>query len=356
VASLSAVRRLALGFTLIVAASAVLLVSDLGHRTAGAAAAPRIAVLQHASSTLLDDGVQGLLDGLREQGFVDGQTIRIDRYNAFGDMATGVAIARQVTTGDYDLVVTISTPSMQAVANTNTAGRTPHVFGVVADPFSAGIGLDRAHPARHPKHLTGQSTFLPVNETFELARQLYPELTTIGVAWNPAESNSEAFTKNAREACRALGLTLLEANVDNGSAIGEAINSLVSRGAQVLWVGGDNTMMAGIDTAIATARRNRIPVITITPGKADRGSLLDVGLDFHAVGRLLGALAANVLRGADPAAIPIRDVQDEVPRRIVINTRVTEQLKDRWRVPADLLSRASTIVDDTGVHQRALGR
>ena len=57
-------------------------------------------------------------------------------------MPTGIAIAKQVTGGDYDLVITSSTPSMQAVANNNREGKVRHLFTLVADPFASGVGLD----------------------------------------------------------------------------------------------------------------------------------------------------------------------------------------------------------------------
>lgn len=350
-------KRLWLGVLLIVAASSVLLISDVERRSHAKRRSVRIAILQHASSSVLDDGVEGMLDGLAAAGFADnGTDVIIRRYNAQGDMTTGNAIARQVTSGEFDLVMTSSTPSMQAVANANKEGKTIHIFGVVADPFSAGIGLDRANPLAHPKHMVGQSSFLPVDEAFRLARGLFPGLKTIGVAWNPAESNSLAFTLKAREACRDLAMTLLEANVDNTSAVVEAIDSLVSRGAEALWVGGDNVMMSAIDTAIATARRSRIPVFSITPGKPERGTLFDLGLDFHELGRLAGTLAADVLRGADPAKIPVRDVLDEVPRRIIINTLAVNGLKDPWRITAEARRLATVIVDGTGVHETAAAK
>src|SRR4029079_13982512 len=152
------------------------------------------------------------------------------------------------------------------------------------------------------------------------------------IAWNPAESNSEAFTMKARESCKALGIALLEANIDGSAAISEAIRSLASRGAQALFVGGDNTMMSAIGSVIATSKALRIPVFTIMPGEPDRGTLFDVGLDFHELGRVSGVLVARVLRGEDPATIPIRDVQDEVPRQLVVNARALAGLKEDWRV------------------------
>ena len=291
-----AFKRLALGITLILLTSAVLLFSDLGRRTSARGSVVKIAILQHASSPVLDDGITGMIQGLAEHGFADGATASIQRFNAEADMAVGNAIATQIVNGEYDLVLTSSTPSMQAVANANREGRVRHVFGIVADPFVAGIGLDRANPMKHPKHMVGQSTFLPVNDVFRLVKESLPGLRVVGTAWNPAEANSRAFVMAARETCRTLGITLLEANVDSTSAVVEAVNSVIARGAQAFWIPGDNVMMSTVPTTVETARHARIPVFTITPGKPDRGTFLDVGLDFVEVGRLAGALAASVLQ------------------------------------------------------------
>src|SRR5205823_6369296 len=152
---LYAFKRLALGIALIALASANLLLSDRGHRTAVKHAVLRLAIVQHANTAVLDDGVRGVIEGLSARGYHDGDRITIDHFNAQGDMPTGIAIAKQVTAGDYDLVITSSTPSMQAVANNNRDGRVRHVFTLVADPFASGVGLDRADPLKHPPHMIG---------------------------------------------------------------------------------------------------------------------------------------------------------------------------------------------------------
>jgi ABC-type uncharacterized transport system substrate-binding protein len=349
-ALLRVVSRLALGFILIALASAILLVADLGRRTRGPGTLPRIAILQHANTPVLDDGIDGILDGLAERGFRDGENMVIQRFNAQGDMPTGISIAQQVTAGDFDLVITSSTPSMQAVANNNREGRVRHVFAIVADPYAAGIGLDPNDPLNHPAHIVGQGVMAPVEESFRLAKDAFPGLKTIGLAWNPSEANSLVFTTLARAATQKLGITLLEANVDTTSAVSEAVNSLVSRGAQAIWIGGDNTVIAAVDLVVALGRRAGVPVMSVLPGKPDRGTLFDLGPNFFEAGRQAGFLVADVLEGADMATIPIRDVLDIVPPFLAVNTTALKGLRDRWVFPDAMLKRATVTVDENGIH------
>src|SRR5678816_743585 len=103
------VKRLFLGLLLIVSASAGLLLSDLQRRASNAREVPHVGLLQHASTMLLDEGTRGAIDGLAENGFVDGKTIVIDRFNAHGDISVGNSIAKEMVGARYDLLVTMST-------------------------------------------------------------------------------------------------------------------------------------------------------------------------------------------------------------------------------------------------------
>lgn len=334
--------RLSLGLGLIAAAAAVLLFSDWQSRRVREEARRvlEVAILQHASQAILDQGVEGMIAGMKEQGFEAGQEIRIRRYNAEGDTATSNAIAKEITGGKFDLVLTATTPSLQAVAQANRGGNVNHVFGLVTDPVAAGVGIGQ-DPLDHPRHLVGYGTKQPVAGAFRLARQMFPGLKRVGVAWNPAESNSEANTKMARAICKDLGIELLEANVENSSGVAEATASLTSRGAQALWVGGDVTVITAIDSVVANAKKARIPVFTVIPPNAAKGALFDLGADYHEVGRLVGVMAGKILNGEDPATLPVENI---LPETLVINPAALEGLKDPWSVPPEVLKSANRII------------
>ena len=278
---LKCLLRLWLAVFLILAASAVLLLSDrqrprgrVGSSGPGSESPGRvrsIALFQHVSQATMEEGVRGVLAGLAESGYRDGSTIRVRRYNAEGDAATSNTIAREIIGGDNDLVITLSTPSLQAMAGANRDAKLLHVFGMVIDPVAAGVGISRDDPAKHLPYMVGLATMPPVAETFRIARRLAPRLARVGVPWNPSESNSEAGTKIARTICKELGIELLEANVDGSGAVREAVASLSARGAEAIWVGGDNTVLSSLDAVIAPARSAGVPVFTSIPGCAARG-------------------------------------------------------------------------------------
>src|SRR5215471_5701673 len=221
---LETIKRLGLGLVLIGVAAGVLLYTDRGSRNRAkrgpGALAPagkvfRVALVQSASLPVFEEGGSGLLESLAARGYTDGGRIQVRRFNAEADIGTANAIAKEVTTGHYYFIISLSTISLQTIANANKVGsRTLHVFGLVSDPFSAGVGIDPTNGAIHPPYFTGYGSLQPVESMFRIARQMRPELKTVGLVWNPAEANSVAQTKIARKVCAELGITLVEANAE----------------------------------------------------------------------------------------------------------------------------------------------
>ena len=252
----------------------------------------------------MEDGARGVLAGLAEAGYQDGQTIRVRRFNAEGDAATSNTIARAIVGGDYELIITLSTPSLQAVAAANRDAQRPHVFGMVSDPVAAGVGIARDDPRKHPPYMVGLATMQPVAEAFRMARRINPKLAKVGVAWNPSEANSEACTKVARAVCKELGIELLEASVENAAAVREAVASVIGRGAEAIWIGGDNTVLSSLEAAIGPARAAGVPVFTNIPGSSPRGGRCSTWAPTIAgSGVTVGQLAARVLAGRVAGAI-----------------------------------------------------
>jgi putative ABC transport system substrate-binding protein len=337
------VKRLWLGVVLIVAASAFLLLSD----TKQASSVPHVAVLQFSSMQALDDGARGLFDYLKEHGYDGANRAVIERFNAENDVATSNAMAKEITSGKYQFVISISTNCLQAVANANREGKARHLFGIVADPLAAKVGINPKDPADKPKHMTGIGSLMPVDEIMEVARQMNPRVRRFGIPWNPSQANSLRYMQLAREAAAKMNVEILEGSVDNSAIVGEVTSSLIARGADVIVVIGDVTVGLAIDSVIAQSKKGKIPVIGALPDYVRRGSLFAAGADFYQVGRQMGEVAVRMFQGEDTAKIPIIY---SLPKQYGVNLTALDGLRDHWQVPADLLAKCNTVVDGSGVH------
>jgi ABC-type uncharacterized transport system substrate-binding protein len=348
---LQIIKRIWLSLLLLGAGAATLLLSDL-HSREGAEddddkgnAPIQVALLKHASNQLLDDVERGAIEQLAAAGYRDGERIALQRFCAEGDLPTANAIAKRITDGSFRMVLTISTLSLQCVANANQSGRTIHVFAGVTDPAGSGVGIKRMNSNDKPRWLAGFGTFQPVEQIFNEAKRSYPALKTVGVVWNPAERNSEICTVKAREVSARLGIKLLEATVDQSKDVREAADSLVARGAEAFWTGADVTVLNAVSALCESAAKAKIPVFSNSSGQVRDGSLFDLGANYVEVGQRLGGLAASILDGLDPAAV---EIVNFMPERVMLNKQVQKKLREPWHFPPDMVERAALIIGEDG--------
>jgi ABC-type uncharacterized transport system substrate-binding protein len=309
----------------------------------------RVAIVQQTSIPALDDGITGALDALKERGYVDGGRMAVRQYNAQGDISTGNAIAKEVTSSAFDLIFSASTVSLQTIANANRYATPPrkHVFALVSDPYAVGVGINRQNHMQHPAYMTGIGSLAPVEDAFKLARELRPSLKRVGLVWDPSEANSVVTTTIARKACASMGITLVEANAENSTSIGDGVGALLSRNVEAIWISPDLIASHGLDLIVSKARVARIPVFTSVPRKTSSGALFELGADYLAIGHQAGELAADVLDGKNPATVPVENL---MPVTLQVNRLALKNLRDKWELPDSVLARANVIEDESGRH------
>jgi putative tryptophan/tyrosine transport system substrate-binding protein len=139
----------------------------------------------------------------------------------------------------------------------------------------------------------------------------------------------------------------VEMTVDSSSAVLDAAKALASRQVEAIWAGGDATVAPAFDTLVGCARDAGIPVFTNMPSDVKQGAMFSLGADYYEVGRAGGELAARVLKGADPAKIPVENYAPEV---LALNMVAQQRFGAKWKFGADWAKRAKLIVDATGSH------
>jgi len=244
------------------------------------------------------------------------------------------AVAQDIVRQKYDYIISLSTPALQVMANTNK--KIPHIFGFVSDPYRMGVANSTED---HLPHLTGVATLQPVESTIEIMRELFPDAKKIGIVWNPAEACSEACTYKARNAVEEFNFELLEANVSSTSEVLDALRSLISKNIDLFLTSGDNTVNMALETIAGTLKESKIPYFTNVPLDAEKGSFVSIGADYYEVGKETARMAVRVINGEDPKHIPIKNF---APETMWINLQLAELYG--IKVPERILNKAVKVV------------
>lgn len=254
------------------------------------------AIVQHPA---LDATRDGVVEALKEAGFVQGQNLKVEYQSAQGNPATAAQIARQFAGSRPDVIVPISTPSAQAVA---AATRDiPVVFTAVTDPVSAQMVKSMDKPGAN---ITGLSDMAPVAEHVALIREIVPQAKRIGVLYNPGEPNSVVLIKALKEEAAKAGLTVVEASVPKSSDAQPAVRSLVGK-ADAVYIPLDNTVVSALESVIAVGQQAKLPIFSADTDSVARGTVASIGFDYFQVGKQTGAIVARVLKGEKPGDLPV---------------------------------------------------
>ncbi|MCB9148877.1 MAG: ABC transporter substrate-binding protein [Caldilineaceae bacterium] len=301
---------------------------------------PVVGMMKLVSHPALDAEQQGVKDALKEAGFVDGETVTIHEANAEGDIPTLTTIAQQFVDDEVDLIVSTTTPALQAAYNaTKDLEAPPIVFNAVTSPYDAGVA---AAADDHPSWIIGYQALAPVEDALALIPRLIPDIQTVGYIYNPAEANSVVNTEIAEPAAEALGLTLEVTQISNSSEVQAAAEALVARGVEAFFVSTDSTVVASLEAIVKVANDNDIPLFANDPASAQRGAAVALGLDYYQDGLDTGALAVAILKGElDIAATPI-----ERQRKGSLVVNLPAAAEQGLTIPDDLKAEAAQLIEE----------
>ena len=342
---LHALRRIALGLGIVAAASIILLLSDLQHRERAARKALAkkrmwtIYFVQYNDVIDVKDAEKGVFDGLRESGLENGRDFEVKILNAQGDMATVSALVDAAVTGGADMLITFSTPTLQAALR--RAQNVPVVYNYVANGIKAGAGKSNTD---HAPNVTGVS-LLPANdEALSLVRTYFPGIRKLGTLYCPAETNMVNYKISLDEAAKRAGFEIVYVPAETATDVPDAAAALMSRDIDaVLQIPGNLTASA-FGSISAAARRAHIPVFAFQKSQAIGGAMMVVARDYQDSGRRAAHLAARIMRGEDPKHIPLEDFAGT---NLIVNLDAARAL-DVTLPPALVRSAKDRIGDSNG--------
>ena len=299
----------------------------------------KLGISQIVTHPALDDARQGVIDGMTEAGYIEGEDVEYDYQCSEGDMSLVASIAQKFVTDKVDAIVSIATPDSQASVNAAKGTDIPVIFSAITDPVGAGLVVEWAS---HPdENVTGVSDMISVADDVELIQQIVPGIQTMGTIYSSGEDNSVFLNGKLIEACDATGIEVIEETVSTSTDILAAVNALVGK-VDAIWIGTDNTVVSGLEAVIGVCENNQIPLFASDDPSIERGCIAAWGFDYYDIGVQTGKMLAEVLE-ADGDASGIAVEKGEI-----IFLSVSTAAADRMGVtiPQDLLDIAVTIYDE----------
>ena len=286
----------------------------------------KVGIIQLAENGSFTDMREGFIAELSELGYGEGK-VEYDYKNAQGDVGTLNTICQEVASSDCDIAVTIATPAAQAYVSQES--EIPLIFISVSDPVAAGILSSMETPDRNA---TGSSNLVPVDEIFEVAKQITPDVKNYGLLYNTGEANAVNTVAAAKQYLDDNGYTYTEATVTNTSEVQQAAESLAEK-CDAIFIPIDSSVQAAMTQVTSIATDAGIPVYGSSPVMVQDGALATVSVDDTQVGALAADLAAEYLSGTPISDIPAQAVSEFI---VVVNSTTAETLG--IEIPQDILN------------------
>jgi len=278
--------------------------------------------------------IEPFRQGLRELGYVEGQSIIIE-YGLAENVAQLPELAARLLRLKVDVLVASGTPSV--VPARNATSTVPVVFVAAIDPVATGVVTSLARPGGN---ITGVSAVHAdaVGKRVQLLKELLPKASRIAFMVRATSPATAQYVKEAELAARTLGMQLQILAVRDAGDLEGAFAS--AQGASALLTV-DDAMLTAQRTRIADlALKNRLPTISGFSEMVEAGGLMSYGPHYGDLYRRAAAQVHKILKGTKPADLP---VEQPTKFELVINLKTAKALG--MTIPQSVLLRADRVIE-----------
>ena len=284
----------------------------------------QIGVTQFVEHPSLDAAYEGFQAAIEEAGL----EVKYDVNNAQGDQSNTSTIAQNFVADNVDLIFANATPSAQAALQATR--EIPIVFTSVTDALEAGLveSLDQVD-----RNITGVMDMHPdaIIETVNFIENYFPG-SRVGVIYNAGEQNSVIQIDHVNEAAAGTSLSVVERTVATSADVQQATTSLIGE-VDLIYIVTDNTVVSALETVVAVANEQKLPLIVGEPDSLARGGFATFGIDYYTIGYRSGEMAVEILTGEKTPS----DLNVEYPpeMELFINQEAAEAQGVEWHTDWD---------------------
>jgi ABC-type uncharacterized transport system substrate-binding protein len=280
--------------------------------------------------------VEAFRQGLRNLGWVEGQTITIEYRNPEGKAGQLAQLADELVRLKVDVIVATATAAAVAAKQ---ATKTIPIVMASSDPVGTGLIASLAKPGGNVTGITSLSADLG-GKRLELLKEIVPSLSRVAVFWNPKAPGNKPQIQEIEAAAPALALQLQPVGMqlpyrDFESAFHSAVKG---RAGAFITMSGP-TLPPYRTQIVQAAAKSRLPGIYPEEAFVDVGGLISYGPNRTDSVRRMATYVDKILKGAKPADLP---VQQPTKFELVINLKTAKQIG--LTIPQRVLQRADRVI------------
>jgi len=325
---------------------ALLLMIILGVMTplAGDAQAPtklaRIGWMSRGNPTASDQSMEAFRQGMRELGYVEGQTFVMEPRYAAGKSELMPGQAVELERAGVDVIIAGPFEALQAAKQSTS--RVPIIMTPSVDPVATGVvkSLDRPGGT-----ITGITEMMPelTPRRLQLLKQILPTVSRVAILWWPGTLREETFKQMLNEThatARAIGVQIQVVEASKVDDFDAAFSAMAKERAEGLIVLVNPMFFVHRQHIIERAAKQRLPTIYEWKPFVQSGGLLSYGADVPDVYRRAAGLVDKILKGAKPGDLPV-----EGPKLfdIAVNLKAAKALG--VTIPESIVKQAVLVIE-----------
>jgi len=282
--------------------------------------------------------VDGLVQGLRDLGYVEGKNIRFEYKWAEGKFDRLPELAADLVRQRVDIIVAFVTQATEAAKKQTST--IPIVMVGVSDPVGAGLAASLAHPGGN---VTGTSSLAAavVGKQLELLKLVAPNSKDMATIFNPTNVTFQAQQVSAAKAAsEKLGLRLHFIEVRAPSEFGPAFDTVIQEKKGALLILIDPLFIANAKTLAELSVKSHLVTMTGYRTFAAAGALMSYGPNYFETYKAAAPYVDKILKGEKPADLPI----DQSSKfEFVVNLKTAKAIG--VEMPASVLGFASEVIE-----------
>lgn len=257
-----------------------------------------IGICQYSSLNIFSECRRGFLKSLEEAGFTDGSNLTVFFENAKGSAKEARAITHKFVEQKVDLILTMTEDGAAASYKATKKTGIPLLYTAVLNPAAIKFTQNDGTPIGNR---TGTASPYPVKEQLVKLRKLFPNVKYLAIPYTKNEADSIMTFAAYKLLAGNYGFELLAIPVKSKEELGKML-PIVLKKADAVALFPDILTGKEIKTIQKAAKKQKIPVIGSSAKQAEAGCVAAVGLDYNAMGRRAGKMAASILKGMNKAS------------------------------------------------------